>query len=752
MLRFALNNLTNENTILLLNFFRLFKSIDLNILTLPGIYLLKIITSSNVTSQKIIKKIVQEVNPFKGYSVLFRIALFFGLKNFNSFLKPFYYMKYILTILCLVSQLTIFSQNIQWSNKVDDYSSTYGIKLYLPEEVLGEPNCVPQGGDIPAAWAPAEMKTEQSIKVSFKTPAKAKRVIIVESFNPGALSKIIAYDINNKETLLQALKAEKYPASYKITSIPIPAGLEIKAIKIFLNTTIDSVKNSIDAIGISSDTESFLPQIHLPADLVSTEKPNKLPSSINTLSNELGPLVLADGRSIIFSRSVYSSKAEENKEEMWQSDQDESWNWKEPFKLPKPLNSGNFSFVSSITPDGNSALLGTSYDPKGEPTNGCCSFSHRTEDGWALPENINMKNYYNLSDKVNHALSSTGKILIISAERNDSEGYRDLYISFLQETGKWSEPKNLGFSVCTAADDYAPFLASDDRTLYFSTAGWPGYGKSDIFVIHRIGDDWFTWSKPQNLGPVINSDSEDAYFSITASGDDAYYCSGTETNMDIYEINLSVSQRPHPVVLVKGKVINKKTNEPVIAKVYYEDLQTGIQVGHARSRHKTGQFQVILSSGTNYGYHADAKGYLSISQNLDLTDLKIYKELEQDLQLVPLEPGAVVRLNNLFFDYKMADLKAPSFPELNRLIRFLNENKTVEFEIQGFTDSVGTPEYNLRLSADRAKAVSDYLMTKGIEPKRLKTKAFGETKPLSDNSSEKGRMMNRRVEFVITKK
>ena len=660
-----------------------------------------------------------------------------------------------LSICCLfLSYSACFGQNIQWATKVENYSSSYTKSSYLPNEILGEPNCMPQGGDIPASWAPSESEEDQFITVSFSNAVLAKQIIIVENYKPGSLKKIFAYDSQNKETLIKSYKPKATALESRIFSELLAMPLEIKAIKIVIDPSIDTSRNCIDAIGISSEITPFEPKINLPSDLLTTVIPTKLSNEVNSNLSELGPLVLADGKTILFSRATYSANPEEDTEEIWASEKDSSGNWKMAYKFPKALNSGKFNFVSAITPDGNTILLGNSFDENGQPKVGCCAFSHRTTDSWKMPKDLDVINYHNSSDKVSHTLSNSGKTMIIAAQRDDSlRAERDLYISFLQDDGKWSEPKSMGSTLNTSADDYAPFLASDDRTLYYATSGLPGYGKSDIFVSHRSGDDWFTWSKPQNLGSVVNTKSDDAYFSITASGEDAYFCSGSsDENMDIFKITLPKSQRPDVVVLVKGQVLDQKTNQPLAATVIYEDLETGKEIGRAESNPATGAYQVTLPEGVNYGFRAVLKGHVSVNQNLDIQKLATYKEKKQDLFLVPIEAGEVVRLNNLFFEYNKSDLKPESFPELNRLVKVLEENPTMKIEIHGHTDDVGPEEYNMKLSLIRSEEVFKFLSAKITHHHRLHVKAFGESKPKGPNSTEEERAMNRRVEFLILKK
>ena len=160
----------------------------------------------------------------------------------------------------------------------------------------------------------------------------------------------------------------------------------------------------------------------------------------------------------------------------------------------------------------------------------------------------------------------------------------------------------------------------------------------------------------------------------------------------------------------------------------------------------------MLPQGNTYGFRAEAQGLVSVKDNLDATNLKEYTEIQRDLYLVPVEVGQVVRINNIFFDFGKSTLKPESFSELNRVVDFLNSNPTVNIELSGHTDNIGSVVVNLKLSDDRAKSVVEYLTSKGITASRLTAKGYGETKPVATNDTEEGRAMNRRVEFEILKK
>jgi len=138
---------------------------------------------------------------------------------------------------------------------------------------------------------------------------------------------------------------------------------------------------------------------------------------------------------------------------------------------------------------------------------------------------------------------------------------------------------------------------------------------------------------------------------------------------------------------------------------------------------------------------------------MDLTDIDEYTEIEDEIMRVsPIEVGSVVRLNNIFFKFAKATLKSESFPELDRTVTFLEENKTLELEIAGHTDNVGSDATNQKLSQARAQSVVDYLVSHGVSASRLIAKGYGESRPVAFNNTEEGRAMNRRVEFKVLKK
>jgi outer membrane protein OmpA-like peptidoglycan-associated protein len=214
---------------------------------------------------------------------------------------------------------------------------------------------------------------------------------------------------------------------------------------------------------------------------------------------------------------------------------------------------------------------------------------------------------------------------------------------------------------------------------------------------------------------------------------------------------LSDNIRPNPVVLLYGNVYNGKTKEPLSASLLYESLPDGKNAGNAYSSPVDGNYKLVLPYGKFYSLRASANNFIGISENLDLTNADQYKEIRKDLYLVPIEKGQTIRLNSIFFDIGKATLREESFPELDRLLVLLQQNPKLEIEISGHTDNVGGDASNMKLSNERAEAVTTYLNYRGITVNRIIAKGYGKTKPAATNSTEEGRQLNRRVEFTILK-
>ena len=162
-----------------------------------------------------------------------------------------------------------------------------------------------------------------------------------------------------------------------------------------------------------------------------------------------------------------------------------------------------------------------------------------------------------------------------------------------------------------------------------------------------------------------------------------------------------------------------------------------------------GNYLTTLPAGKNYAFTVNRKGYLFYSENFTMTGNITDSPMVVNIALQPIEAGAVIILKNIFFNTKEFNLQPTSFAELDKVAALLNENPKLNIQISGYTDNVGKPADNLTLSVNRAKAVIAYLQQKGINPKRLTGKGFGESKPVASNNTEPGRTKNRRTELGV---
>lgn len=664
------------------------------------------------------------------------------------------YKLLLLSIFIFTASVT-YAQNVQWATEVLEVSSQISEMQYSARQALKAPNVLPAGGENPNAWTPDRPNREEFIKVGFAEPMRIRQIAIAESYNPSAVSAIYAYDTKGNEYLIERLTPEALPAPSRMLNIFIErTDYDVAAIKVVVNGKALPGYHSIDAIGISRSRTPITVDVNVAADVNPDISIQRLSNAINSQYEELKPLLSPDGNTLFFSRRNHPENVggEKDQEDIWFSEKNVSTGeWTTAKNIGAPLNNAGPNFISSITPDGNTMLLllGNRYGKNGKMTAGV-SMSYKDGDRWTNPVPLEIENEYNFSDHASFFLAQNRKVLLMSVERDDTHGDRDMYVSFLQEDDTWSEPMNLGEIVNTAGTESAPFLAADDRTLYFSSNGFSGYGGQDIYVTRRLDDSWTNWSEPENLGPSINSPGEDTFFNIPLSGEQAYYARGEEGgDTDIYQLDLPVFYKPAPVVVVKGRVFNAKSNEPLGGvKIFYERLADGVEVGIARSE-SDGEYQIILPYGERYGYLAEAEGFVAIGANINLTQEEEFKEIRQDLYLVPVEVGSRVTVNNIFFDFDKATLRNESYPELNRLLEFMNNYPNIRIHIQGHTDSVGDENYNQQLSERRADAVARFLRVNGINTDRLIVEGKGESDPIADNNSAEGRQQNRRVEFEI---
>ncbi len=478
-----------------------------------------------------------------------------------------------------------------------------------------------------------------------------------------------------------------------------------------------------------------------------------LGKNVNSPYRELHPIISPDGKTLYFVRdSDPSNLGDSLDQDIWFSTLLPDGSWSEAKNIGKPLNNSRNNSVIYVSPGNNVLYVTGHYDSAGNFTSEGISYSVRQKDGtWSVPKPVEIQNFYNKNIFRFFSFTPDRKVLLMSLERDDTYGGLDLYVSFLQPDGSYSEPQNMGSVLNTVKDDFAPYIAADGKTLYFASEGHPGFGFADIFVSKRLDSTWLHWSEPKNLGTKINSAEWEGYFTLDAMGKYAYIVS-TKSGFgyeDIFRIKIPENDRPEPVVIVYGYVFDQTTNQPLQAKIAYTNLKNKEEVATAVSNPATGEYKLVLHYGNSYQIYAKKDGYFPLSDNLQLSSEGVYKEVRKDLFLVPVRKGQVVVLNNIYFPAGKATLLPKSYEELNRVYWLLKQYPKMRIEISGHTNNLGDREKLMQLSWDRANAVKDYLVGKGINPDRLVTKGYGPDRPIASNKTAEGRRKNQRVEFKI---
>lgn len=681
-----------------------------------------------------------------------------------------------ITILSFFAYQLASGQVVQWANKVIDFSSELTSVQYSAQQILGKPNVMPAVGQNPNAWTPDRPKRKEWIKIGYENPMQIQQVAIAESNNPGSLYRILAYEENGTEHVLQTLNPQAIPTKGRMLNIFIEkTSFKVASLKLEFDGAPLPDYFSIDAVAITDSRLPIAALVNVSEMIAKGLLTDRLDENVNSEYNDYNAILSPDGQTLYFSRRNHPGNIAgvNDKEDIWYSSLDKDGKWTLAKNMGPKFNNEYPNFVNainSVTPDGKAAVmvLGNQYIDGGKKMLAGMSISNYVNGEWTTPKVVKIENDYNYNEKSHYFLSNTRRALLMSVERLDSYGDRDLYVSFNKNDSTWSEPLNLGKSINTPAEEASPFLAADDKTLYFSSKGYSGYGGSDIYRSIRLDDTWTKWSEPENLGPEINSKFDDLFFNIPSNSDFGYFSKGVaDNNVDIFRLKLPPFMLPDPVVLVKGKLFDQKTGLPIGAKIIFETLLDGKEAGIAQSDPQTGEYEIQLPVGKQYGIRAEAKDHLSTNQNLDLRKIA-YGPVNQDLALVPIGAGdkpvvvepieitpiavnVTIPLNNIFFDFDKASLRPESFSELNRIVALMAERKSMTVEISGYTDNLGPDAYNMKLSERRAKSVSKYLVEKGVDSSRITTTWFGETKPVDTTNTKAGNRKNRRVEFKILK-
>lgn len=437
-------------------------------------------------------------------------------------------------------------------------------------------------------------------------------------------------------------------------------------------------------------------------------------------------------------------------------------------KLPPPFNIAGDNFGgSTISVDNKEMIICACKkdNPKHKDYNNCDLYSTKYERimnmntgkyefKWSALENLGPGINTNDGWEAQPSLSADGKTLYYAVLRAGS-GKTDIWYATRREDGTWGAAKPL-LEINTPNNEKAPFMHSDSKTLYFaaqvSETYW-GAGGYDIFFVRQNTDG--TWTKPQNIGYPINSTEDEHGLIVSTDGYYAYYASNKlkgARGFDIYRFVLPENARPEKVVIVKGQVTGEDDqpikNATVEVKYTDSDKREIINVDPV-----DGKYAVVInvSKGVDAIVTVKAEDRTMDSKLIAANSpAPVLKDI--DLKAEKIEVGKPYTLSDILFATNSYELNTPSKFVIDQFVEFLKSNPNIKVAIYGHTDDKGDNNENLILSDNRAKAVMDYIISKGISASRISSKGFGENKPKVPNTSDYNRSLNRRTEFVITAK
>jgi outer membrane protein OmpA-like peptidoglycan-associated protein len=657
-----------------------------------------------------------------------------------------------------------YSQDVQWASKVLGFSSeNVDVNNQGPEyraiQILGKPNVLPRQEKSKCAWSPTsdDGYGEEWIKVGYETPIHVSNIVICENIGAGAIIRVMLYDEQGKEYIVKEDTSDPPKEVGRVWNVQIPlTDYKVTALKLLLAPSKSKGINQIDAVGISNNAKPYEAKVNISSNMPKEILKENLGKAINSKGREVAPIITPDGRTLFFTREGHEGNiGKQKKQDVWVANTLSGGIWGDALNIAEPINSDVDNAVTTISADGKTVYILNIYLPNGTYLPGL-SKSKKSKGGWEYPREVKITDYYNQSKFTEFSISSDGKTMIMACKRKDTKGGKDFYVSFLNANSTWTKPVNM-VGLNTAEDESTPFIAADSKTLYFSTRGYPGFGDNDIFLSRRLDSTWTNWSEPENLGNLINTARWDGYFTIPASGEFAYL-SSEEKSMgaeDIFRIKMFPSIKPDPVAIISGTAFNVMDKKPIAADVVLEvlsDSSTVTDKSIAEYDPETGEYKVVLPLKKMYALTATKKGFLSVSETVDLTKEKSFREIKKNIGMFPIKEGTKVILNNLFFNQSKFDILPSSYSELTRLVEVMLEYPRMEVLIEGHTDGNDDLNLNIKLSENRANEVKKFLVEKGgIEANRIQTKGWGPTKPISSNVTEETRKKNRRVEFSILK-
>ncbi|MFH1005317.1 MAG: OmpA family protein [Bacteroidota bacterium] len=518
-------------------------------------------------------------------------------------------------------------------------------------------------------------------------------------------------------------------------------------------------------------------------------KAKNIGAPINTSEHEATIGISADGQ-IVF---IYKDDADSGS--IYTTHMEGDF-WTIPEKVGGDVNSKYWESHATISADGNT-LYFVSNRPDGYGGRDIYRCKKLPTGEWSKAMNLGPKINTQYDEDASFLQPGEQTLSFSSKGHKGMGGFDIFYSNFIDSglTGNWTEPVNIGYPVNTTGDDVFFVPTIDNKRAYFSSFSQSGYGDKDIYMLTfpekegsrltvlrgHVTDDFgkiptdvtITVVDANNgdmIGNYLPNPKTGKYllilphtktYTIKYEGEGYYTVTNTvhvdpgkaymETEMVLILKDVKMEKKTPGTVSVIGTVTDVQKKAVAKTNIVVKDNSSGTTIGTFVSNNE-GKFSFVLERGKNYCISFEAEKYLFQSENVNLPKEMIYSSIEKNIILQPIVMGSKIVLKNLFFDFNKAKIRKESFVELDKLYNLLKENPNMRIELSGHTDNKGNKKLNLKLSQDRAKAVMNYIIKKGINKNQITSKGYGVEQPIVTNDTDEGRQLNRRVEMKILSK
>lgn len=480
-------------------------------------------------------------------------------------------------------------------------------------------------------------------------------------------------------------------------------------------------------------------------------EPKNLGEKVNSDSDEYWPTPSLDGKKLIFTRLI-KSEGQLAQEDFFVADLDS-----DSLKNAVPITEVNTNDNEGAqTLSADSKILFFTACNRRDGYGSCDIYFSRFVNGkWSKPANAG--SVLNSSAwEGQPSFSSDNKYLYFSSSRSGGKGNKDIWraeFKGFSELGTpvFKAPENMGGEINSTGNEISPFIHANNRNFYFASDTHVGMGGFDLFTAEI--DEFGNIMGMKNMGYPINTNKDELGLTISSIGETAYFSSArvADKGLDIFSFNLDRGLRPTPVSYVKAKITDKKTKKVVRADIELINLSYSPPQSRIEHADEKGEVTLALPLQRNYSFNVTHPGYLFYSRSILLKDSSsLVDPFALAIELDPIEVGAKMELYNIYYETDSFRILPQSEPELGKLVAFLKNNSGLKVQIQGHTDSSGSPERNQKLSELRALSVVEYLVNHGIAKTRLQSEGFGDKVPVADNATEAGRRQNRRTTVKIT--